>query len=44
MIKAVLIILCVLLLIGMISLDMYISKDLKGGSKHGSDTDKEKKN
>ena len=44
MIKAVLIILCVLLLIGMICLDMYISKDLKGGSKHGSDTDKGKKN
>lgn len=42
MLKIVLIALCVLMLIGMIALDIYISNDLKGGSKkHSKDDDNE---
>lgn len=40
MLKIVLIAFCVLLLIGMIALDSFISRDLKGSSKKHSNKNK----
>lgn len=44
MVKIVLIILCVLLLVGMVGLDMFISKDINKRSDNKSETDSDKKN
>ena len=43
MLKTVLVILCVLLLIGMLALDMFISKDINRSSGDGSENDKDNK-
>ncbi len=44
MLKIVLIVLCVLLLVGMVGLDMFISKDINRRSDNKSETDGDKKN
>lgn len=44
MVKIVLIVLCVLLIVGMVGIDIFISKDINKRSENKSETDGDKKN